>query len=196
MLYDYGGFPAAAYRIEWPAPGHPELARQVAGRLLAAGFETASDGRRGFDHGTFVPLKLAFPEADIPTLQLSLIRGLDPLQHIEMGRALASLRDQGVLILCSGMSFHNMRAIGDPRVAPAAAEFDAWLQETVALPEHERTPALVGWTRAPSARTSHPREEHLIPLMVAAGAAGADAGVAVWTGTMLKWQFSAVHFGA
>src|SRR5689334_4254312 len=111
MLYDYYGFPPESYRITWPAPGDPALAGRVRELLGAAGFESGANAERGFDHGTFVPLKLTYPDADVPTVQLSLKEGLDPAEHIAIGRALAPLRDEGVLIVGSGMTFHNLRTI-------------------------------------------------------------------------------------
>src|SRR5689334_8631112 len=112
MLYDYYGFPPESYQLTWPAPGDPALAGRVRELLGNAGFATAEDTERGFDHGTFVPLKVTYPEAEIPCVQLSLRRGLDPAEHIAMGRALAPLRDEGVLIVGSGMSYHNLRVFG------------------------------------------------------------------------------------
>ncbi len=195
MLYDYYGFPPESYRITWPAPGAPELAARVQSLLGSAGFPSAVDAQRGFDHGTFVPLKLAWPDADVPTLQLSLQRGLDPKRHLELGRALAPLRDEGVFIVGSGMTFHNMRAFWDPAAGAGALAFDRWLQETVALPATERDERLAHWSAAPSARFAHPREEHLLPLMVAAGAAGVDAGRCAFVGACFGKQISAYHFG-
>ena len=195
MLYDYYGFPPGAYKLTWPAPGDPALADRVRQLLGEASFDTASHATRGFDHGTFIPLMLAYPEASIPTVQLSLVQGLDPRVHLALGRALAPLRDEGVFIIGSGMSFHNMRAIKQSWVQPHAEAFDQWLHETARLAPTERDAQLAAWSTAPSARTAHPREEHLLPLMVAAGAAGDDVGSPAWTGTMLGWQFSAVHFG-
>jgi aromatic ring-opening dioxygenase catalytic subunit (LigB family) len=195
LLYDYGGFPPEAYQITWPAPGDPALAGRVRQLLGAAGIDSAEDPRRGFDHGTFVPLKLAYPDADVPTVQLSLRRGLDPQQHLAIGRALAPLRDEGVFIVGSGMTFHNMRAFGDPRARPISEAFDAWLRETAALPEGERNQRLTAWSTAPSARSAHPREEHLLPLMVIAGAAGADRGTAAFEGITMGVRVSAYHFG-
>ncbi len=112
MYYDYGGFPPEAYTITWPAPGNPALAERVVQLLGDAGIPAKTDARRGFDHGTFVPFKLSWPDADVPTIQLSLKAGLDPREHLAIGRALAPLRDEGVLILGSGMSYHNMRDFG------------------------------------------------------------------------------------
>jgi aromatic ring-opening dioxygenase catalytic subunit (LigB family) len=195
MLYDYYGFPPASYQITWPAPGDPSLAARVRSLLSAAGFKSADDPARGFDHGTFVPLKLAYPEAAVPTVQLSLRRGLDPQEHLAMGRALAPLRDEGVYIIGSGMTFHNLRAFGDPRARPASEDFDAWLRATAALPEAERNQGLAAWTQAPSARFVHPREEHLLPLMVIAGAAGADRASIAYQGVMMGVRLSSYHFG-
>lgn len=193
MLYDYYGFPPESYTITWPAPGEPALARRIRGLLTQAGIESAENADRGFDHGTFVPLKLAFPQADVPTVQLSLVRGLDPAQHLAIGRALAPLRDEGVLIIGSGMSYHNLRAFG-PRAAPISEAFDAWMREAVTKPRAERDARLTTWASAPAARQAHPREEHLLPLMVVAGAAGDDRAEIAFDGTILGLRLSAVHF--
>lgn len=195
MLYDYYGFPPESYRIRWDAPGHPELAAQVRSLLTAAGFQTAEDPARGFDHGTFVPLKLTYPDAEVPVVQLSLKRGLDPREHLAMGRALAPLRDRGVFIVGSGMTFHNLRVFMDPRAAPIAEEFDRWLREAATRDPAERDQRLTNWAQAPSARAAHPREEHLLPLMVVAGAAGPDRGTVGFTGTFANLRLSAYHFG-
>jgi aromatic ring-opening dioxygenase catalytic subunit (LigB family) len=194
MLYDYYGFPPASYQIQWPAPGDPALAARVQSLLGHAGFKTATDGARGFDHGCFVPMKLAWPKADIPTVQLSLVRGLDPATHLKMGRALQPLRDEGVFIIGSGMTFHNLRAFG-PYAAPVATAFDQWLQDACCRPAAERDRALTSWTKAPAARQAHPREEHLIPLHVVAGAAGDDKGVVAWAGKLVGLDLSAYSFG-
>lgn len=195
LLFDYFGFPEAAYRLTWPAPGDPELAERVRVLVQAAGFATAADAERGFDHGTFVPLKLSFPDADVPTLQLSLERGLDPERHLALGRALAPLRDEGVLLVGSGMSFHNLRDFGRGTGNAAATAFDAWLARVAASDADARNAELVRWTAAPSARAAHPREEHLLPLMVMAGAAGSDRGRVAFAGTFGGAKISAVHFG-
>ncbi|HEY6459579.1 MAG TPA: class III extradiol ring-cleavage dioxygenase, partial [Polyangiaceae bacterium] len=160
----------------------------------AAGFRAARDEKRGFDHGTFVPLKLAYPDADVPTVQLSLKQGLDPKEHLAMGRALAPLRDEGVFLVGSGMTYHNLRDF-NPGARGVAAEFDAWLRDVGVRAPAERDAALARWTEAPAARKAHPREEHLIPMMVAAGAAGGDGGVVGYKGTILGLQLSAYHFG-
>jgi aromatic ring-opening dioxygenase catalytic subunit (LigB family) len=195
MLYDYYGFPPESYTLQWPAPGEPRLAQKVRDLLSKGGFETGEDADRGFDHGTFVPLMLTYPEAEIPTTQLSLKRGLDPQEHLAMGRALAPLRDEGVFIIGSGMSYHNMRAFMNPAANGEAEDFDRWLQEVCQADPADRDAALAQWAKAPSARACHPREEHLLPLMVVAGAAGADRGKIGFSGPILRKQCSAIHFG-
>jgi aromatic ring-opening dioxygenase catalytic subunit (LigB family) len=195
MLYDYYGFPPESYRLNWPAPGDPVLAARVRSLLEGAGFTTGEDVERGYDHGTFIPMMLAFPAAEIPVVQLSLIRGLDPAQHIAMGRALAPLRDEGVLILGSGMSYHDLRGFGDPRSVEVSSVFDAWLKDAAVAAPAARDAMLMEWERAPMARQAHPREEHLIPLMVVAGAAGNDPGRVAFEGTMLGAKLSAFQYG-
>ncbi|HWV37358.1 MAG TPA: class III extradiol ring-cleavage dioxygenase [Vulgatibacter sp.] len=194
MLYDYYGFPPASYEIQWPAPGDPKLAARVRDLLGAAGFATAEDPGRGFDHGTFVPLKLAYPGAEIPTVQLSLQRGLDPATHLAMGRALAPLRDEGVFIVGSGMTYHDLRNFG-PRALPISEAFDAWLRAAGTAAPAERDRLLERWEEAPMARRAHPREEHLLPMMVIAGAAGEDRGEVAYGGTYAGVRLSAYHYG-
>ncbi|NQV15796.1 dioxygenase [bacterium] len=183
LFYDYYGFPPKAYEIKYPAPGDPELAVQISAQLGTSGFETRLDDKRGYDHGLFIPLKLIFPAADIPCLQISLIKGLDPEQHIALGRSLHFLRSQNVLIVGSGMSFHNMRAFfsGGLSGSRPDEEFDQWLVKTCCtddLTPDERDHELINWAQAPSARYCHPREEHLLPLHVCYGAAGPDSPAA------------------
>ena len=163
--------------------------------LSVAGFPSAEDAERGYDHGTFVPLKLMFPQADVPTVQLSLKAGLDPKEHLRMGRALAPLRDEGVFIVGSGETFHNLRAFGDPRMPPLATKFDQWLQAAATSVPAERDAQLEAWSSAPHARLVHPREEHLLPLMVIAGAAGEDRGTTSYVGTLMGMTHSGYHFG-
>lgn len=195
LLFDYYGFPEHTYRLRYPAPGSPSLAARVRTLLGEAGIEHAEDSRRDFDHGMFIPLLVMFPQADIPVVQLSLRHDLDPQAHLAAGRALAALREEGVLILGSGMSFHNMRGYGDPRFGPISEAFDAWLQETVAAPAERREQALARWSEAPQARLCHPprAEEHLLPLMVAAGAS-ASAGTCVFSDRVLETRLSAFRF--
>lgn len=195
LLFDYYGFPPHTYELTWPAPGDPALASRVRQLLAGAGLESGEDGERGFDHGVFVPLKVAFPDARVPTVQLSLRAGLDPAQHLAMGRALAPLRDEGVLILGSGMSYHNMRGFNSRPAREHSARFDDWLEATTKRSPAERDAALASWTQAPSARASHPREEHLLPLMVVAGAAGDDRGRRVFRDEVMGVVVSATQFG-
>ncbi|TKB48335.1 dioxygenase [Ferrimonas sediminicola] len=175
LIYDYYGFPDAAYRLQYPAPGAPQLAGEIHARLQQAGLSPELDEHRGFDHGMFIPLSLLFPDAEIPVVQLSLNHNLDPAEHIEMGRALRGLGDGRVLVIGSGFSFHNMRAFfaKEQREGNRAnAAFEHWLIETCtspALSESERRERLLRWDQAPAARYCHPREEHLLPLMVCYG---------------------------
>jgi len=197
LIYDYSGFPAHTYELTYPAPGEPALAERIAGLLGGAGIEAGIDPRRGYDHGVFIPLKLMFPKADIPVIQLSLRRDMDPAAHIEAGRALAPLREKGVLIVGSGMSFHNVRGYGDPRYTPLSAQFDEWLTDAVESDPARREILLGDWASAPHARDSHPPggEEHLLPLMVAAGAAGDSGGRKVYSEEVMKTTLSAFRFG-
>jgi aromatic ring-opening dioxygenase catalytic subunit (LigB family) len=144
----------------------------------------------------FIPLKLIFPEANIPVVQLSLHTSLDPILHLDAGRALETLRDQDVLIIGSGMSFHNMRAYGNPQYGPVSDAFDAWLTTAVESSAQERHRLLVNWEQAPGARQCHPprAEEHLIPLMTVAGAAGNDAGRKVFSDRVMETTLSAFTF--
>lgn len=196
LLFDYYGFPAHTYRLTYPAPGAPDLGHRVRKLLDAAGIDSGEDVARGYDHGVFVPMKVSFPDADLPILQLSLQQGLDPGRHMAIGRALAPLRDENVVIIGSGLSFHNLPALGDPAADRPAAAFDAWLTETLcAISPAEREVRLARWSDAPAARLCHPREEHLLPLMVAAGAAGGETGHRPFSGTIWGKAVSAYHFG-
>jgi aromatic ring-opening dioxygenase catalytic subunit (LigB family) len=196
-VYDYYGFPDHTYRIRYAAPGSPELARRVHGLLAGAGIVAAEDEERGFDHGTFVPLAVMYPNAEVPIVSLSLRSNLNAAEHIRMGAALQPLRDEGVLIVGSGLSYHNLRALRMSSTAgPVSEQFEAWLTRAVEEPKTEARNALLSrWTEAPAARQAHPREEHLIPLMVAAGAAGTSPGHLafrdhVWGVSMASYQFS------
>ena len=182
MFYDYYGFPEQAYEITYPAPGNPQFAGRVASLLEANNIKAAVDPRRGFDHGLFIPLKLMYPQADIPCLQLSLLRGLDPAAHIAMGHVLRALKQENMLVIGSGFSFHNMGAFAwqGPGEKDAANDaFQDWLIEVCSGPQTqpERQQLLTEWEKAPSARYCHPREEHLLPLHVCLGMADAPAGV-------------------
>ena len=194
LIFDYYGFPPETYSLSWPAPGAPWLAERGAELLRAAGLPAEIDPARGFDHGVFVPLKVMFPGAEVPVVQMALHASLDPALHVAAGEALSALREDGVLLLGSGMSFHNLRAMGDPRVAEPSREFDRWLAEAAAADPAERATRLARWGEAPWARLCHPREEHLLPLMVTAGASrspGAhDYGEMVLGGAVSAFRFA------
>jgi aromatic ring-opening dioxygenase catalytic subunit (LigB family) len=194
LIFDYSGFPEPTYRLTWPAPGEPGLAGRVVELLNAAGLPAAQSASRGFDHGVFVPLKVAFPKAEIPVVSLSLAASLDPALHLAAGRALAPLRDQGVLIVGSGMSFHNLRGYFGPETPERARAFDAWLTQAVESPVGGRDRLLTDWRNAPFAGYAHPREEHLIPLMVAAGAGGDARGGKIFGDEPMGAAISAYRF--
>jgi len=197
MVYDYYGFPAHTYEVVYGAPGAPDVAARIQALLTAAGLPAPADAHRGFDHGTFVPLFVMYPQAQVPVLQLSLRHDLDPAAHLAVGRALAPLRDEGVLILGSGLSFHNLRLRG-PQATPPSKAFDDWLHDTL---EHaspaQRSARLLQWEQAPAARIAHPREDHLLPLMVALGAAEQETATTVYHETMpmMGWVASSWRFG-
>lgn len=195
MVFDYNGFPPHTYRLSYPAPGDPGLAARVRSLLTEAGLPTAEDPQRGYDHGVFIPLMLVAPAADIPVVTLSLRRGLDAREHAAAGRALRPLRDEGVLIIGSGMSYHNQRAFRRAEAGPVSERFDAWLAAAVAVTDpDERIASLAAWDAQPDGRASHPREEHLIPLMVAAGAGGAAPGRQVLRDRVIGATVSAFRF--
>ena len=176
LVYDFYGFPAKYYAVKYPAPGAPELAARVRGLLSGGNRPVSDDPDRGLDHGAYVPLVAMYPEADVPVLQVSL-PSMDPATLFEMGRALATLREEGVLIAGSGFLTHNMRAF-DPRpdaMTPSwASEFDAWAGEVLA---GGKLDALLDYrNRAPGARIALPTPEHFVPVIVAAGAASARSG--------------------
>jgi len=197
LIFDYYGFPEHTYRLQYPAPGAPALAQRIIEQLGQAGLSCTSNPSRGFDHGMFIPLMLMFPEADIPVVQLSLDRGLDPALHLRAGQALAGLRHEEVLIIGSGMSFHNMRGYGNPAFSPISDSFDAWLTQAIEADPVQRGLLLSDWAQAPQARLCHPlqAEEHLIPLMLVAGAAFDAPGQRVFSDRVLETTLSAFQFG-
>lgn len=197
LIYDYYGFPKHTYELTYPATGEPAVAKRVNDLLNEANVRNYSDPARGFDHGMFIPLKVMFPDANIPVVQLSVRQDLDPAAHLNVGKALASLRDEGVLIIGSGMSFHNMRGYGDKRYTPISETFDNWLTDTIESESTERYERLKNWAQAPYARDCHPPgdEEHLIPLLVAAGAANGESGKKVYSEQVMETQLSAFQFG-
>jgi aromatic ring-opening dioxygenase catalytic subunit (LigB family) len=181
LFYDYYGFPEEAYRIVYPAPGEPQLARRIHQLLQDQAITAGLDDRRGFDHGLFIPLKIMYPEAAIPCIQLSLLTSLRPDEHIRLGKALRQLRRENLLIIGSGFSFHNLEAFFQPPTEETRAAneaFEKWLFDTFSdkgLREEERERRLLDWDLAPGARFCHPREEHLLPLHVCYGIAGCAA---------------------
>ena len=182
LIYDYYGFPKQAYEIRYPAAGHPDLALKAVALLKEAGIKAGADDKRGFDHGVYIPLTLMLPNANVPCIQISLSKGLDAQSHLLMGQALRPLLKENIWLIGSGFSFHNMRGFdlqagpSSPSVPdPKNSSFQHWLKKKCAdeknSPEQQRQD-LLNWEHAPAARHCHPREEHLLPLMVCAGAAG------------------------
>ena len=195
LYYDYYGFPEHTYQLTYPAKGSPAVAARIKELFAEAGLDLEEDSQRGLDHGVFVPFKLMYPAADVPIVQLSLRKDMDPAAHLAIGRALRPLRDEGVLIVGSGMSYHNLRAFFRRGAADAESEaFDAWLADAVVDPA-KRDSALIGWLDAPFAKGCHPEPEHLLPLHVVAGAAGEDVGARVYQDRIGGKAISAFQFG-
>lgn len=196
LIYDYYGFPAESYQISYPSPGAPDLAQSIYQTLAQHDIPVHLDVNRGLDHGVFVPMKLIYPNADIPCLQISLLNNLDPAAHLALGRALQSIRDQNVLFIGSGFSFHNLREFFSPNRQsddPRNQAFEDWLIETctdLGLSEQQREQHLINWEQAPHARYCHPREEHLLPLHVCAGLGAAPAEL-IYRGLVTGKQASA-----
>jgi aromatic ring-opening dioxygenase catalytic subunit (LigB family) len=196
MLYDYSGFPEHTYRLQYPAPGSPEVAARVVDALATAGIAAATEHERGYDHGVFVPFMLVDPTATIPVVPLSLVTGLDPERHLAIGRALAPLRREGVLIAGSGLSFHNLRAFGGgTELLSRSQRFDDWLNDAVTGDPLLRNQRLADWASAPEARFAHPRAEHLLPLLVAAGAADGEPARRVFAEPLMGAATSGFRFG-
>jgi aromatic ring-opening dioxygenase catalytic subunit (LigB family) len=196
MIFDYYGFPQHTYELDYPAPGSPALAARVVSLLQAAGLPAGVDSDRGFDHGVFVPFLVAFPDADIPVIPLSMKTDMSPEEHMAAGRALSVLRDEGVLIVGSGMSYHNMRGFNTPGGTEPSERFDSWLTDAVEAEETgDRWAKLSNWTDGAAARLVHPREEHLMPLMVAAGAAANEVGRKIFSDQVMMVTISAYRFG-
>ena len=181
MVYDYSGFPPHTYEVKYKAPGSPGLAARVQQLLADGGIDARLDPQRGYDHGTFSIMKPLYPGEDIPLVQLSIDIGYDPALHLQLGRLLAPLREDGVLIIGSGLSYHNLTDARSSEGMEPSRQFDQWLQETlVRSSSEERTHRLIKWEQAPLARAAHPQEDHLIPLMAVVGAAEDEAGAAVY----------------
>jgi aromatic ring-opening dioxygenase catalytic subunit (LigB family) len=182
LIYDYFGFPPETYTLRYDAPGDPALAERAAALLRAAGHAAAVDATYGWDHGVFIPLKVMFPAAEVPVVAMSLHASLDPARHCDWGAALRPLRDEGVLIVGAGMSYHNLRDFAAQ--APASHAFHDWLDIALAGDERSRREQLAQWSLAAGGRDSHPREEHLLPLMVASGAGSDRPGRRLWRGAV------------
>ncbi|WP_036141842.1 DODA-type extradiol aromatic ring-opening family dioxygenase [Luteibacter sp. 9135] len=194
MLFDYYGFPEHTYQLSYRAPGAPEIARRIGQLLDEAGIAHTENVDRAFDHGVFVPMLFVDPQAQIPVVMLSMRNDLSAGEHIVIGQALEPLREEGVLIIGSGSSYHDLRGFFSSDTEHST-RFDTWLTQTVEAKPAERNARLAEWTQAPSARLCHPREEHLIPLMVAAGAAGADIGARVFSDRIGTKVISCFAFG-
>jgi aromatic ring-opening dioxygenase catalytic subunit (LigB family) len=196
MEYDYYGFPEHTYHIKYPAPGSPALASRIKTLLAEAGSNPREDADRGFDHGTFVPLGLMYPQADVPVVMLSLKSSYDANEHIRIGQALAPLRDEGVLIIGSGLTYHNMQGFRRPESTPIAEAFEGYLNQAIGQADaNVRNDMLVRWESAPGARQAHPKEDHLLPLMVVAGAAGEDVGRPVFVDHVMAVPMASYEFG-
>lgn len=198
MVYDYSGFPEHTYRIRYDAPGDPALAETIRALLERGGVRTGLDPQRGFDHGTFSLMQTMYPDADMPVVQLAINTDYDPAEHIRVGELIAPLRDQGVLIVGSGFSFHNLRAMRNGAGAEGSAVFDRWLDDTLTASPDERVRRLLRWAEAPAARVAHPQEDHLIPLMVAVGAARNETATRIYhqSDFMGAITVSSFRFGA
>jgi aromatic ring-opening dioxygenase catalytic subunit (LigB family) len=197
MVYDYSGFPAHTYQIKYSAPGAPDVAARAYELIKAAGLPSHLDAEQGFDHGTFAPMQIMYPlpsapggrlpggespgasKESMPLFQVSLKHGYDVAAHLALGRALAPLRSEGILIVGSGLSYHNLRLFGPGAKTPSAA-FDAWLGEALAADPVRRVELLKAWETAPSARVCHPQEDHLVPLFAAVGAAEGERATRVY----------------
>ena len=180
LIYDYYGFPPETYALHYRALSQPALAAQAAALLQGAGYQAKVEPAYGWDHGVFIPLTVMFPDADVPVVAMSLQASLDPALHCNYGEALRPLRDDGVLVVGSGMSFHNLRYFNEG--GPASLAFHNWLDEALSGNRAERTRQLGLWSQAPGGGASHPREEHLLPLMVASGAGGDAPARRLWAG--------------
>ena len=197
MVYDYFGFPPETYQITYPANGAPDIAERARSLLTKAGITAVLDHTQGFDHGTFVPMHIMYPQADMPLFQISLLKSYDPEAHVRIGRALAPLRKEGVLIVGSGLSFHNLSLFGTPQAKDPSDQFDTWLNRALAKPPAERMNDVLNWEQAPAARICHKEEDHLVPLFVALGAAEGETATRVYheTGLFNGVTASSYRFG-
>ncbi|SMD08615.1 class III extradiol ring-cleavage dioxygenase [Rhizobium sp. RU36D] len=199
MLFDYYNFPAHTYELSYPAPGAPDVAARVRQVLAEAGMESADNAERGYDHGVFIPFMLIYPKADVPIVMMSLKNTLDAGSHIAIGRALERLRDEDILIVASGMTYHNMpmfRKAEEAHVAQSV-RFDDWLKDAIEDKDPaSRAERISAWDKNPDALACHvPDHDHLVPLFVAVGAAGADAGERIFRTDYLGKPYSGYRFG-
>lgn len=208
-IHDFGGFAPELYAMQYPAPGEPELARRIADDLQAAGFPARAVDRRGFDHGVWVPLKLAYPDADIPVVSVSVDPRQGPEHHFRLGQALAGLGGEGVLVIGSGSFTHNLgeafKALRTGRrsidVPGWVQDFTGWMNDRLAANDLD---ALLDYRRqAPYAVENHPTDEHLLPLYVAMGAGGEAASAKLVHDSaefgvlaMTMWRFDPAATGA
>ncbi|WP_407646576.1 DODA-type extradiol aromatic ring-opening family dioxygenase [Gluconobacter cerevisiae] len=197
LIYDYYGFPPHTYQLEYPVPGAPDVSEKVLGLLKDAGVDCAADANRGLDHGVFIPFMLAFPDASIPVVEISLPRTMDAADVLQLGQLLEPLRSENILLVGTGMTYHNMRYLMRPDAVSdgRSVAFDNWLQNTVEAPSDLRRSRLVDWEHAPFAQDCHPQPEHLLPLMFAAGAAGTDTGHRDYSDVIMGKALSGFRFG-
>ncbi|MBN21407.1 MAG: dioxygenase [Bdellovibrionaceae bacterium] len=195
MVYDYFGFPEFTYHIDYPSSGDPDLALKIKKLLNEMGMVAEIDHERGYDHGVYSILYPMYPSANVPVIQISLKSSFDPEEHIQMGKSIASLREEGVLILGSGNSYHNMKMPLDG--IEHSNVFDQWLQNSLTIQdEEERKSKIIHWENAPFARKVQPREDHFMPLMVALGAGLSDSTSVVYEDRLLgKFAVSGFRFG-
>ena len=193
MVYDYYNFPQETYEVIYPAKGSPEMADRTLELLREAGIRANLNSQRGYDHGVFVPMAAMYPDAEIPLFQVSILKSYDPAAHFDLGRALSALRHEGVMIIGSGLSYHNLKRLG-PEAAEPSSAFDAWLNDVMQLPPSQRTERLKDWTGAPYARMCHPEEDHLVPLFVALGAAEDEIATSIYHETNLMGGIAASGF--
>lgn len=197
LLYDYYGFPDHTYKLTYPVKGDLALADRVESLLKSAGYAPNIETKRGLDHGVFIPFKLIYPDADVPMIQISFPLSSDPKAQMKFGEALAPLRDEGVLIATTGLSFHNLRAFFGPAAGKrveASFAFDSWLQDAVTDIEN-REEKLKNWASAPGAKESHPEDEHFLPLLIAAGAAKGEPASIPYAGEVHGTAQSGYRFG-
>eukprot|EP00026_Physarum_polycephalum_P012575 Phypoly_transcript_12897.p1 GENE.Phypoly_transcript_12897~~Phypoly_transcript_12897.p1 ORF type:complete len:314 (+),score=50.31 Phypoly_transcript_12897:116-1057(+) len=185
LLYDYGGFPDFTYKLEYKAPAQPQLAKRITELLNNKGLSSELDTTRNWDHGVFIPLKVMYPNADIPVVAVSILQSYDPEVHINIGKALAPLRDEGVLIIGSGYATHNFAGVPAANTKFINAASDIITNATPEL----REKSFLEWEKLPGARDAHRQEDHLMPLHVVIGAAGQDKGKTMYRKDTLNGLF-------